>query len=363
MNVPQFGFCLCACLIAGQASVDLRAEQAPASPDPEAAPLDQLTTEFKKLGDWEEQYQIIDRSMQSFWTRNGWNSESDRFALDTMREVARIPPWEFTRRLDTLAARTAERYSLPPKEAARLKARLYGESFGFVWSNAGVLIRQTRESIGARVRGEPYTPDQIARWTEESGPLMEDMRRRVEGLAEDFAGSIDEEHRHLYEADMESLDRRMKTLDDLREAWAQGKWKAEDWGLEEDPIQNGAFRPAEGKQPTSAPAAPPEGREPAPDASDPSTWGAFVRQFIRKYHLDPGQTTAAESILVELTDRADSYLRTNPANLANPNAAGRPDRDPLAPVRAMFAELKARLERIPTAAQRARAEPQPVVPE
>jgi len=363
MNVPRLGFCLCACLIAGQASADPRAEQAPASPDPEAAPLDQLTTEFKKLGDWEEQYRIIDRSMQSVWARNGWNSESDRYALDTLREVARIPPWEFTRRLDTLADRTAERYGLPPNETARLKARLYGEAFGFVWNNAGVLIRQTRESIEARVRGEPYTPDQIARWTEESDPLMEDMRRRVEGLGEDFAGSIDEEHRHLYEADMESFDHRMKTLDGLRESWAQGKWKAEDWGLEEDPIQNGALRPAEGKQPASAPAAPPEGRDRVPDAGDPSTWATYVRQFVRKYHLDPGQTKAAESILVELTDRANSYMRANAVNSAKPSAAGPPDHDILAPVPAMFAELKARLERIPTATQRARAEAQPVVSE
>ncbi|MCH7814289.1 MAG: hypothetical protein IID40_09745 [Planctomycetes bacterium] len=353
----------------GPLSGDDLAGDAPAEPPGESAgdagaidQLETLTSEFKKLGDWDDQHEFIDQAMEHMWTGNNWNSEADLFALETIRAVAKIPPWEFDRRIDELTDRTAQRYALGPGPRAQLKAMIYSESMGLMFGHASELFQPVRETVETRTRGEPFTPQQVARWTRQADPMMADFRERMARIAKTFGGLIDEQHRSTYEADLESLERRMALLERLREAWKQGRWRPEHWGLEHDPIQQraaGGNEPAgaglNGDQPKSASA----GDQTPPQLYsdvDPSTWEAYVRDFIARYQLDPGQFKAAESILVELIARAQPYTaavaappRSSPASA--PTAEQASNR-----LRQMFAELQTRLLRIPTEAQRRRAD-------
>lgn len=330
----------------------------PNEPDPEAAAAQvaRLTAELKRLGEWEDNYEIIDNAIEVLWSQNQWTSEADLFARETLSEVAKIPPWEFDRRIDKLVERVADRYELSEANAARVKSMVYRESFGLIWNNAPVLFQQTREYVGQRLRGEPITPEQVAQWVEESESLMADWDQRRDRLVEGLSSAVDERHRELFEQDMQSLRRREGAVQKLRETWARGEWKPEDWGLQNDPIQRGGAVAAgvsgPGFSPIERAAMQRLGQRPAVYYDwDPSTWEAYVRSFIALYQLDPGQITAAESILAELLARAADYVRAHHPELAEVPRGQRGTDERYAEVRALFEELRTRLLRIPREAQ------------
>jgi len=82
--------------------------------------IEDIARELKKFGPWEKRIKFIDTAMDNVWEANGWNDESDRFALSTAKEVARIPPWKVTDRLDRFTGLIAQRYSLSPRQTTRL---------------------------------------------------------------------------------------------------------------------------------------------------------------------------------------------------------------------------------------------------
>jgi len=186
-------------------------------------------------------------------------------------------------------------------------------------------------------------------------------------IIEEFRETIDENHRALLERDLASFDRRMAYMDRMRETWAQGGWKPEQWGLDKDPIQLRAEQTVRPATEFSA------GQEAALQRLGvkvaahwdyaPSTWETYVRAFIALYELDASQKATAESILVEVLERAMSYMRARAAELVEIGVSDRAGHDGFAPVRSLFNELESRLERIPTAAQRARVEREAIAPE
>jgi hypothetical protein len=108
-----------------------------------------------------------------------------------------------------------------------------------------------------------------------------------------------------------------------------------------------------------------------------SEWEAYTRQFISKYHLDDGQSQKALSILRECQQEADQYLLRRKVEfeqlrekMRKLSKAGTPKQDDLsalrqqgvklrAPLNEIFEkQLKPRLEKLPTRAQRAVAEPE-----
>jgi len=326
-------------------------------PDEESAvaQINRLTGELKRLGEWEAQYEIIDRAMDGLWSRNQWNSEADLYAREMIDEVARIPPWEFDRRMDTLARRIGDRYGLSPQQQDGFKSRMYRETFGLIWNHAPVLLGQMKEYVDLRVRGEPLTPEKVARWTRESGDLMADWRQRSDRLVESLGREVDDRHRARFEEDVRAFQRRMAAVEQMRSSWAEGGWKPEDWGLEYDPVQLEAELQAQapGFSPAERAAAERLRRPIRPHAAhDPATWEDYVRGFIALYALDAGQVAAAESILVEVLARAVDYLRYHAVELARVPRHERDAHEQYAPLRALFEELKARLAGIPTEAQK-----------
>ena len=332
--------------------------QAEQQPDDNSAvaEVSRLTGELKKLGEWEAQYQIIEHAMDGLWSRNNWTDETDTFARETLREVAKIPPWEFDRRIDKLVERAGDRYAVQPGDRARFKSQVYREAFGFIWNNAPVLLDQTKEYVDMRLSGEAFTPEVVAEWTAESDPLLVDWLERNDRLLEALGEVVGEGKQDLFEKDVERFRVRIKTVQEIRESWAEGGWKPEDWGLENDPIQLKGV----------------PGQEYGPGFSaeeraallrlkvrprrhfeyDPSTWEAYVRNFIALYDLDAGQATAAESILAELLARATDHLTANFVELAEVPRQYRQTHERYAVLRSMFEELRVRLARIPTDAQK-----------
>ena len=80
-------------------------------------------------------------------------------------------------------------------------------------------------------------------------------------------------------------------------------------------------------------------------------------EFEQRLDLDAGQKSAAESIHGELVGRAGDYSKTHRDELFQIPVAERATHAAYEPIRAMFAELQARLDALPTTVQRATEKP------
>ncbi len=335
------------------------AAQPDASPPPVDEKLlnafDQVERDVRRLGDWSQQSAIIRDAVRKVWQRSGWTDETDAYALKVAEEVSAIPPWDFPARMDKFTGLLAERYQLNDEQKSRVTSLFYQESFGFFLKNAKVVIDQAREVVGARVRQEPFTPEQVARWARDGAPLMADGRARIERIADLMRQDLSPAQREILQRDFAGFERRFRDMEKMRTEWADGRWRPEDWGLEADPIQSGQAAPAPTDQPAKS------GRTPGPRGlsgptrllpHDETTWVIYVRDFSQRYRLDSAQRTAADSILTELVERAAQFRRDHANEIARVPMPARTYDPALAPIRRVFEELKARLDPIPTGAQR-----------
>lgn len=307
---------------------------------------------------WDEEAQRLRRAAETLWERNGWTNESDRFARDVACEVTAIPPWDVAARLNLLTTRAAERYGLNDESAMRLKGSVMREAGGFLMRNGGAIIENGREALVARARGEPYTAEQVAKWAKVLEPLLTDMRASVNRLGDEIKPSLDPEHQRLFDQDMQSVEKRTRYVDAMRTRWAEGKWQPTDWGLEADPIQNRPVPPRVLDPSAEIPIPFAPAAQPSPNASlptcvsyDPATWFACVLEFEKRFQLDAGQKSTAQSIHAELVERAGDYAKTHREELRAVPTPGRMTHAAYEPIRALFAELQARLDALPTTAQ------------
>ena len=340
------------------------------------APQESMFAQFSDLSellagfDWNEEADRLRRAAEIVWQRNGWNEESDIFAREIACEVMAIPPWDVVARLNLLTKRITERYRLTEEAAGRFQTSLLGEAGRLLVRHGPVMIEKGREVLAARVRGEPYSPPQVAEWAKLLEPILADALVSADRLAGEIEPSLDVEHRRLFVRDQESFQKRMRYVHTMRTQWADGKWQPTDWGLEADPIQNRIVPPGPADPSVAlGPDAPPvllassatelTTRTPLPQCvpHDPSTWITYVLEFETRLDLDAGQRSAAESIHSELVGRAGDYSKTHRDELFQVPVPERAIHSAYEPICAMFAELQARLDALPTTVQRASEKP------
>jgi len=328
-------------------------DRTPPKPEEAFGGFSALAEAFEQIGDWDEQYEPIAAATQRLWEQNDWNEEADLYARDAVLEVARIPPWELSRRLEKLSEICDERYSLTPRQGQAFRRRVVQDAGKLMFRHAGLIIKQTREVIGARASGEAFTAEQVARWTQESEPLMQDAKQVFVEFLDDFERTMTPEQKAILARDRRSADKRLRFMDEQRAQWAQGKWDPSKWGLQDDP----AHRPSAEKPEAQG------GRQGSLAqvtrwrSYAPKTWIAYLRHFEKQYSLDPAQATAAESIHAETFERAEAYMQGRAAELAVVPEDERDTHPAFAPVRALFSELTERFEALLTKQQRARQEP------
>lgn len=339
--------------------------QASAEEEPAQDPISQtfrqfqeLRTEFEKLGEWDKQAELITDTVDRYWEENEWNTEADQFARQAATEVAAIPPWNVTGRLNKMTELISERYQYDPAQRRRLESSVYSEMGWFLVKNRKVLWDQISEFTSMRSSGQAFTPELIARWTRESEPLLADLRERLDRTVESLEKTMTPQQREILKRDLESLERRQAWIDEMRRRWADGGWEPRDWGLEKDPAYaNWKSNPQQLRlQQRRAARQAARERRALIEAVDETLWARYVRQFVRKYQLDEGQNRTAYSILRELQVRARDYKQSRRKEIEH-LPRYKLATDPLGePLKRMFAELKARLEPIPTAAQREAAD-------
>lgn len=327
--------------------------------DPRVLRSFQQLTPHSGRFDWDSERRFLERAAKNVWERNGWTSEADRFALDVVCEVSAVPPWEPMKRLNLLAERIEGRYALSGVKRVKFRKAFMRETARFLMRNSGLLLEQTREWIDARARGEPYTPQQIARWAKESQPLLEEMRESTELMIEELEPLLEPDRRRVLERDRQSFEKRARFIGEMSVRWARGEWEPADWGLPADPAQRHGARPSAVSSVAKAAAlhgAARGARTGRWHPYDPATWHVYVRGFQNRFRLIAGQVIAAESILAELVSRGNRYVDAHREALGKVPLAERMTHEVYDPIRTLFGELQHRLDAIPTSGQRERDE-------
>ncbi len=310
--------------------------------------------------DWESQYPLIESAITNIWQRHGWKDEADHFARDTACKIAAVPPWEPVKRLNLLAERMEQRYGLSGEKAARFRTAVMREAAGFLMRNIGVILEQTGDGMDARLQGEPFTAEQIARWAKESQPLLAELRRRADRLAKELEPILEPARRQILRRDLKNFRKRQRVIDRMTARWVRGEWQPADWGLQNDPIQSvgpPAGRPDPPPLATRSPSIRETGKPPTIGRwlpHDPSTWHNYALDFQKRFDLNAGQMSTAESIHVELLTRGDRYIEAHTDILKTIPLAKRITHEAYEPVRSLFREFQSRLDAIPTSGQRER---------
>jgi len=320
-----------------------------------------LGAAISKMGEWEYQYPSIERAINHMWEKNNWESEPDQFARELMLEVSAIPPWEFSRRTETAIDQVAARYKMTPSQRATFQSQFYLRAGKLLFKNRAMLFKQIREVTTLRTTGKPISPDQVSQWINESDDFMAMARSEFDGMVQAVSQSFTPEQKQLLEKDMQSYRQRVKATNELREAWRRGEWSAEDWGLDNDPIQTGTnpVERARHVQILRASANRAHRQRLAESyylPSDESTWERYVRRFITQYQLNEGQAESCLSILREMKLRARAYSIAHGDELESIPKTARPYSPAFERIRELFNELKRRLDTIPTDHQRRQVE-------
>lgn len=311
--------------------------------------------------DWNRDHIRIEGMIDGLFEQKGWTGESDEFARKLALDVSSIPPWQPMDRFNHLYEQVVERYHLSDESAVQVRAKMTREAGRFLLQHGGLVLRQLKEGMSTRAANKPFTPEQVARWTKESQPILSEVQTTIERICKEISPLLDAEAREVLARDLKSFKKRNRVVEDIASRWSEGKWTPEDWGLDNDPVHAAAAAMAKKKEALKARPKPVKNKQPQREAirfcvrNDPSTWDACVIRFEEQFDLDVGQKSTAESILVELRVRAEDYLRSYDNQMKTAPKDSRGSEERLAPVRAIYQELNERLDAVLTSSQRAQA--------
>jgi hypothetical protein len=322
--------------------------------------------EMSKLGDWEDQVPNIEKSLDRFWDENDWNEESDLFALEAVRGVAEIPPWEIARRVEFLTGEFGARYEMDKSQIADLQSKCYQMIGAIAVQHGGTMFKHVSEMVESMQAGEPLTPEDVSRWIVEGEEMIEFAHRQVESVTDRVAANMNDEQREIFMRDLASYRKRKERFEDMRERWEAGGWHPREWGLEEVPeykrmmaerVRDGRYDEAKWRRFDELQKARREYERKSKETRyNESAWERYVREFIAMYFLDDAQAETAWSILREQRQRAGdvrhlAQRRMLHARFGRTAISVPLSEEALEQIRALFDELCTRLDRIPTDAQ------------
>lgn len=199
--------------------------------------MGKLLNGLEGLGPWDQHHKYFMSAVTSVYEKNGWDSESDRFSLDLIREVESKPPMAIQERFDTMVGMFSDRYMLDENQERDLRSTVMNESLQVFAKHSGRIMSYALEAIQTRASGEAFTPEQVARWAQLAEPVFNDGRERMVVAAKAFMEKLDPQQRQLVERDLEAATQRLDRVQQMGEHWARGEWSPSDWGLDNDPIQ------------------------------------------------------------------------------------------------------------------------------
>lgn len=348
------------------------AAQPPSAPSPEELDkVRQVQKDAETMGSWDQQYLTIEQATDNVFKQQGWTSESDQYARSLMRDLGRIPPWKPHERQEAFMGALQNRYTLTDEQRASLNSEIQREAMMVTAKNFRDVLPVAMEVVKTRASGEPFTAEQVQRWSKALKPMMADSIASMQRVTDHMKKDMTPEQRRLLEADVESLTKRHRDMEKMMVRWEAGQWNPTDWGLQDDPIHYSAVaQHAAGEAEKNALVQQAvDGNQPFNEgtaATDESEWDRYVRQFCDKYECTDSQRASAQGILKNCKQEAGAFRNARRDQIAQAEkliqnadtpAKRKAQQDELqrqlAPIAEIFNRLKARLyEQVLTTEQR-----------
>ena len=280
------------------------------------------------------------------------------------------------------AEEACEEYDLDGDQRTKVREAAVKRFETFLTENRSTIQPLANEFIEMRMTLEPPSKERIQAWADRALPVFEKTRDKIRESNDEFRKVLRPMQRAKFEIDALQMSAGMAVAEQKLKEWKGGEFdKALFW----EPL------PAERRQRREERRHRRAEREPTAEAAESiktsvdqivaelDRWEKYVADFVPMFNLDEGQRTTALSCLSELKDRAIAHRDRRREDIArleyrieHKTATDVPLDDLkkqlselYGPIDDMFKELQARLEKIPTAEQRAAVAPrqQPIANE
>src|ERR1051325_5603512 len=266
----------------------------------------------RKIGPWENQVHTLDEATDNMFKQEGGDSESDQFAKSVMHEVGRVPPWDAAKRQEVFLQHIQSRYNLTHDQVKQFDGDFQREGMRMAMKHFATVAPVILEIAKTRAADEPFTPEQVQRWTQAGRPIMDDMMDSMDRVTGKLRETMTADQREALEGDMKAFRRRHSDMKRMAEKGAAGQWPPADWGLQNDPIHAGQVAKAVGDDARKTELVEKVVGSKRPDedavARDESEWDKYVKWFCNNYHCEERQRTTADAILKGAKRTAVSYL-------------------------------------------------------
>lgn len=276
---------------------------------------------------------------------------------ETSNDGSFLGLWNVDSMMNTAVKNIARRYNLNEQQEKYTQALMTRGVKEFLGKHEDDLRELLTEMIAKQVSKEEVTAEMAKRWGDMAMPMFHDAKKSILENNMAWREILNEDQKKIHDLDLRLMQGNFKQFEERFQRWQDGEHRPG-----EMPI--GPARPADAT--AAQPTTPPQiVRQMKPD-----TWELYVQQFSDKYKLDKSQRTSASAILVDCRNRANQYLEANKTAMAGVDAeladarktrpidrealmdVTRRNRELSAPVTQLYNEMKERLDKIPTEAQR-----------
>ena len=308
----------------------------------------QVEGEVLKMGPWETHQHIVEEATDNIFERQGWNSESDVFARDLMRQVSRVSPFEPQKRQKVFIDGAQQRYGLTHDQCVALDGDVQREGMMLTIKHFKTIAPIAMDVMQTRAKGEPFTAEQVQRWSNAIKPVMEDGLTVMQRVSGKLSKTMTEEQRALLKADMDAMQNRHNGFSEMVDKWQRGEWDPRDWGLDNDPVHQAALskllakdaektrlvREAEMIEATLENLVKPR---------DVAAWEQYVIKFCLLHKVSDLQRSQALAILKSSQKQARDYQKARGSEIEKNEAKAKDAKSDEA--RAFYRDEVARLER------------------
>ncbi len=267
-----------------------------------------------------------------------------------------------------------ETYDLRPEQAERLQQSMVNRWTKFMHDNRADIQPLMNEYASANLANEPPSPDKVSDWAARATPVYRlVLGKLLEGEFE-FRAALDPDQQALF--DEQRVERReaLERFQSRLRRWSVGNFEEKEWWN-----PDGQAMP-EGLDPTGRWFAQIKTNNKKSDdfkraaikqfpqrvKNEFAAWEQYVRNYCDHFELDQSQRNTAMSMLREMLNRAFDHVYkrrdliaklemkiANPEGV-DPNKIEQDMVELYGPLDALFRELSARIERLPTRNQRSR---------
>ncbi len=151
----------------------------------------------------------------------------------------------------------------------------------------------------------PSDPEEAKRFAKTARPLVELAKEAIFGANEEWRDILSDEQKKVHDYDMREMRKTFDHINSSLTSWESGSGKSAPI-FPPAPVADGSEPP----QP-SRPRIRVTNQTSIVSTPDPGILETITEEFIREYHLDGAQVTAARSILVEFERKAESFTASN----------------------------------------------------